>query len=590
MKINATAEVTTGAQIASVAPGSPAARAGLEAGMVLVRVNKEPLRDIIDWLWLTSDEKVLLEIVHISSEAKTLHAAPALLLASTDAGVAPALAAATSTGSAATSTYTLTRNLGETWGIEFADPLFDGIMRCVNACVFCFMTMLPEGMRAPLYVRDDDYRLSFLQGNFVTLTNMSADDLQRVIDYRLSPLHVSLHAVTPEVRTRLMGSNHARGIEVLERLLAAGIEAHAQIVLVPGYNDGAELDATLSWVEARPGILSVGIVPYGYTRFAALQGAYTAEQARAIVKQAMAYGRVQVSDEFFLLSGLPLPPAAWYGDYPQYEDGIGMLRSYADEWGEDSRALAEGCCESQTLAEGREPCAQAAGCGSPVLAYAPVEETSTCGTRSPAESSDSPRLRSSLRQEQLEECSHTPQPAHRAHAPQPAFETRNTPQPAHAQPLGGGGEEGFCALQLMRQLVVTGEAFAPMLRELVRALPDGDCIEVIAIKNRFFGGNVDVAGLLTAADIIAQLAVYFGGGLSAANALQLLNQPPDKVPSKDTTQVILPAVIFNDDGLTLDGQTVQDIAQALERQVTVVDCTAEGLLDALYPKTKEIHS
>ena len=144
---------------------------------------------------------------------------------------------------------TLERQLGEPWGLSFTDVLFDGVRTCKNACVFCFMAMLPKGLRDSLYLRDDDYRLSFLQGNFVTLTNVDDKDLQRILDLRLEPMNVSLHAVSPEARTKMMGKNQARGLEVLEALCEAGIEVHAQIVLCPGLNDGDELIRTLDFVE-----------------------------------------------------------------------------------------------------------------------------------------------------------------------------------------------------------------------------------------------------------------------------------------------------------------------------------------------------
>jgi putative radical SAM enzyme (TIGR03279 family) len=331
-------------------------------------------------------------------------------------------------------------------------------MTCCNACIFCFMTMLPKGMRPSLYERDDDYRLSFLQGNFVTLTNMSEEDVQRVIDMHLSPLHVSLHAITPEVRKRLMGKNHARGVEVLEQLLAEGIEVHAQLVLLPGINDGAELDATLAWIEQRPNILSVGIVPYGYTKYAHIQGSFTAEQAQAVIAQLAPYQersrassgttRFQLADEWYLLADAPLPADEFYDDYPQYEDGIGMLRSFIDET-------------------------------------------------------------------------------------------------THWDPVP------VCCF-----VIATGEAFAPVLQDTLLL----SSTQVIAIKNNFFGGNVNVAGLLTATDVIEQLA---GRVLPAESA------------------VLLPPGMFNVDGLTLDDCTVEDIARALKRQVLVVPLTLDCILEVL---------
>ena len=200
-----------------------------------------------------------------------------------------------------------------TGGIDFTDVLFDGIRTCVNACQFCFMAMLPPEARASLTLRDDDYRLSFLQGNFVTLTNVTDEEAERIVRCGLSPMNVSIHAITPEVRRSLIGRRAERGIEVLERLLAGGIEVHAQIVLCPGINDGAELAATLDWVEARPGITSLAVVPLGYTKHSRrFKRSYSddVEASRAVVRliepyqerarETLGITRFQLSDEFYV--------------------------------------------------------------------------------------------------------------------------------------------------------------------------------------------------------------------------------------------------------------------------------------------------
>jgi putative radical SAM enzyme (TIGR03279 family) len=296
------------ALIAHVDETSPAARAGLAPGMIITAVEDEPLGDIIDWLWLADGAAVRLT-ARLADQTRD---------------------------------FALTRAYGESWGIRFADPLFDGLMTCRNSCVFCFMTMLPKGMRPSLYDRDDDYRLSFLQGNFVTLTNLDERDVVRVIERHVSPLHVSLHAITPAIRKRLMGKNHARGVEVLDRLLRSGIEAHVQLVLMPNVNDGAELNATLAWIERRPNVLSAGIVPYGFTRYARVRESFDREGARDLIAQLAPWQersrerdgttRFQLADEWYLLAETPCPPAAHYDGYPQFEDGIGMLRFFEDAW------------------------------------------------------------------------------------------------------------------------------------------------------------------------------------------------------------------------------------------------------------------
>ena len=230
-----TKERELGAWIKSVEEGSPAWEAGLEPGMRIETVNGKPLRDIIDWRWEASDD--VAELTVFTPDDGQVYDCELL------------------------------REPGQEWGVEFTDVLFDGIRTCVNACQFCFMRMLPEDARSSLLLRDDDYRLSFTQGNFVTLTNMTDEDVDRVITCRLEPMNVSIHAVSPEVRRKLIGPHAQRGMDVLERLCAAGIEVHGQVVLCAGINDGEELHRTLEWVEAHDTVTSIAIVPMGYTKY-----------------------------------------------------------------------------------------------------------------------------------------------------------------------------------------------------------------------------------------------------------------------------------------------------------------------------------
>ncbi|MDR1088078.1 MAG: DUF512 domain-containing protein [Coriobacteriales bacterium] len=468
---------STGARIAAVQPGSPAVRVGLKPGMAVIAVDGEPLNDILDWQWLADDAEVELEIA---------------LAHKTD-----------SPDNQVTELVTLRRAFGETWGIEFSDVLFDGLRRCVNSCSFCFMRMLPEGMRPTLYVRDDDYRLSFLHGNFVTLTNVSDADVERIIRMRLSPLHVSLHAVDPAVRRRMMGSNHARGIEMLDQLLAAGIEFKAQIVLMPGVNDGAVLEETLAWVAERPGITATGVVPYGYTRYATIQGGYdTPQSARAIIQHLEHLApQVQLADEFFLKAWpgeilAHLPAASYYDEFPLLEDGIGIVRQFVDRYG------------AEPMPVGLKP----DGEHQPTGGLEPGKE------RLPGVECQSGE----------------------------AF----TPD-GECQPQG-------------ERLLITGEAFAAVLHELWPEYRQ----HILPIQNDFFGGNVDVAGLLTAEDIIRQAAQL---------ETPLLETPHHKTPPLEThplkmPQLVLPSVMFNDEGLTLDGKTATDIADVLDTTVAVLEC------------------
>jgi putative radical SAM enzyme (TIGR03279 family) len=399
--------------------------------MVVRDVDGRPLRDILDWLWLSDAEEVTLAVDGAGGGIRSV---------------------------------TMARNLSQPWGLAFADPLFDGVMECANDCGFCFIDMLPPGMRPGLYLRDDDYRLSFLQGSFVTLTNLGDDDLRRIIDMRLSPLHVSLHAVDPDVRREMMGYSAQRGIEALEQLLAAGMEAHAQVVLVPGHNDGTVLEETLAWVDERPELLSIGIVPYAHTRYARSLGGYSPSQAAALIEGLLGLApRVQLADEWFLLAGRPLPPAGYYGSYPLYENGIGLVRSFIDDW---------------------------------------------------------------------------PQAGPGGWAP------------------GAAGPAGAVAAPA---ILVTGTGFAPTLQGLIDDSPWASRLQVLAVPNRFFGGSVDATGLLTAADIIDAFTGPKATGFSPG------------------LPVVVPAVAFNADGLTLDGWTADRLGTRLERPVHVVGDIAELL-------------
>jgi putative radical SAM enzyme (TIGR03279 family) len=247
----------------------------------------------------------------------------------------------------------------EFWGITFADPTFDGIRVCENACPFCFIKQIPKGMRRSLYVMDDDYRYSMLYGSFVTLTNLSERDWARIEEQRVSPMHVSVHATNPDLRVALVGNpKGALIMEDLERLRRNRIDFHAQLVLCPGVNDGAEMDRSIRNLAALDNCLSIAAVPVGLTKHGLerqskqvrlsrtcmrlLPGKqisvrrYEPDEARSVIRQAegwqdlfrQARGEsfVYLGDEFYLMCGEPVPAAERYDGYPQIEDGIGITR------------------------------------------------------------------------------------------------------------------------------------------------------------------------------------------------------------------------------------------------------------------------
>lgn len=297
------------ASVAAVEPGD-AARAGIRPGDVVLAVDGQPVRDIIDWWWLTDEPSFSVTV---------------------ERGGAPL-------------TIPVTRTPGESLGVSFAEMLFTPIRQCENACTFCFISGVPQGMRPGLSVRDDDFRLSFLTGNFVTLTNLEPADVRRIITQHLSPLHVSVHAVDPEVRESLICPTAGDDtLGILDELLAAGIEAHVQIVLVPGVNDAAVLEETLTYLSERDGILSVGCVPMGYTAHQRRwTSSFNAVSAAAVLLQLAPWqarmrterdlGWVYAADEFYFLAGVAIPDAEAYDDFPQFENGIGMASAFRDEF------------------------------------------------------------------------------------------------------------------------------------------------------------------------------------------------------------------------------------------------------------------
>ena len=233
-------------------------------------------------------------------------------------------------------------------GLEFETPLMDKKQSCRNGCIFCFIDQNPEGMREPIYFKDDDSRLSFIHGNYITLTNMFDKDIDRIIKMRISPVNISIHTTNPELRVKMMKNKRSGEVlSYLDRFKEAGLSMCGQIVLCKGVNDGEELLRSLRDLSRYfPEMGSVSVVPAGLTKHR--DGLYpltdfTPEEAAAVIdmidtvagEQLERYGSRQffAADEFYLKSGRPLPPAEYYEDYPQIENGVGMLRSFSDEFG-----------------------------------------------------------------------------------------------------------------------------------------------------------------------------------------------------------------------------------------------------------------
>jgi putative radical SAM enzyme (TIGR03279 family) len=302
-----------GGRVVAVEPGSPAARAGVVAGDYLFALDDHRLHDIIDYRFYSAEG---FDTLTIERDGRRI--------------VLPV------------------DGEDDDLGVEFADALFTSIRRCANDCDFCFVDMNPQGLRPSLYIRDDDYRLSFLFGDFITLTNLNERDWARLAEQRLSPLYVSVHATDTAVRRQLLASPRANPIfEDLDRLASLGIQVHCQIVLCPGVNDGEVLERTVEELMARyPQVQTVAVVPVGLTRFSAKYDAaglrrLTPDEARALVALGDRWRRrytrlhghnpVYLSDEVYVLAGMPMPAARAYAGYPQYENGIGMVRSWQDD-------------------------------------------------------------------------------------------------------------------------------------------------------------------------------------------------------------------------------------------------------------------
>lgn len=300
-----------GGQIAQVLPGSLAEAAGLHPGDVLFSINGHILHDVIDYRFYSAEENLELDVERNGERLAVV----------------------------------IERGYGEDLGLEFTAPTFDGIRRCRNQCDFCFINQMPPGLRNSLYIKDDDYRYSFLFGNFITLTNLEEQDWARIAEQRLSPLYVSVHTTDARLRARLLGVRAAPDIlEQLRRLRAMGIEVHTQIVVVPGLNDGAVLDRTVQdLIDLYPTVCSIGVVPVGITRYQSCGlRPITIREAKEIVTQIRAWQRscrrrwgvalVYPSDEFYLMASMPIPSAKAYDGFPQLANGIGLTRQLLDDW------------------------------------------------------------------------------------------------------------------------------------------------------------------------------------------------------------------------------------------------------------------
>lgn len=285
-----------------VVEGSIAEELGIEKGDEILSIDNSKMIDMIDYNFLCKSDLLTLEIKKINGEIEEIE---------------------------------LEKDFDEELGIIFESAVFDRVKPCLNHCIFCFVDQQPKGLRETLYVKDDDYRLSYLQGTYITLTNLSEDDKDRIKRMHLGPFYVSVHTTNPELRVKMLKNpNAGKALENLKWFRKNKIPFHAQIVLCPGYNDGAELERTLSdLAELKNTVLSVAIVPVGITQFRK-EGLKQVDKkcAQETIKIASKYKRVCCSDEFFLLAEQDIPPTKYYGNFNQLEDGVGSIRMLLDDF------------------------------------------------------------------------------------------------------------------------------------------------------------------------------------------------------------------------------------------------------------------
>jgi len=398
--------------VTSVTAASPAARAGLAVGDELLSIGGQEPRDVIDFQRMTDAGDLSVLVRRAGSPLPRL--------------------------------VRIDKEAGEALGVEVSSAVFDRIRTCDNHCAFCFIYQLPKGMRRSLYLKDDDYRLSFLYGNFTTLTRFTELDAERILTERLGPLFVSIHSTDPELRAHMLRNpKGATSLRWLQVLLDGGIEVHGQVVVCPGVNDGAAFEDTLAGILDRyPALASVGVVPLGLSRYsnepdmrphteAEATGVLdTVDEWQRVFRKALGRRMVFAADEYYLLAGRGVPASGQYEGFPQHENGIGMARAFVDSFTRPASGGPGGVRHGF---------------------FASVDAA-------PAEGYRAVRL--------------------------------------PARPAEGDARA---------VTVLTGTYGAQVLRPLVAAHPRQD-VTLHVVPNDFFGGNIGVAGLMTGEDVGRALA------------------------------------------------------------------------------------
>jgi len=432
--------------VSEVISESIADKVGIEPGDIITSINGAAINDIIDYYILCSEEFLQLEIKKSRGETRAVN---------------------------------IEKDPDEDLGVRFHSDVPGGIRRCRNCCIFCFIDQLPAGMRESLYVKDDDYRHSFLYGNYISLTNLNSADWDRIVKLRLSPLYVSVHTTNPRLRVKMMRNPAAAKIMgQLKRLAEAGITVYTQVVVCPGINDGIQLERTLRDLSSLwPFVPSVAVVPVGITRFQRYEYPFfpvdpprareiidLVEQMQVEFRATMGTNFAFLADELYLKAGKEIPPVEYYEDFSQMENGVGLVRTFL----EDLNML---------------------------FPFAPTRV----------------------------------------------------------------GERNV--------VVITGTAMGGILKDICAGLNgrvNGLHVDVLTVRNDFFGHTVDVAGLLTGRDIARALKAY------RANS------------ERQNIVALLPSVLLKaGEDVLLDDMTLEDIRVAAGVNVTAVENTARGLLSGV---------
>ncbi len=301
-------------KITGIEKNSPAYKKGIRSGYTLEKINSHEINDVLDYQFYIKNSKLNIVIKTEEGKFKILH---------------------------------IEKDESEDLGLEFETYLMDRQMRCSNGCIFCFIDQMPKGMRESLYFKDDDSRLSFLFGNYITLTNLSEHDVSRIIEMHISPINVSVHTMNPELRVKMMKNRNAgKSLEILKKFAGAGLKLNAQLVLCPGINDGEELKFSLERLAGLyPSIQSIAVVPVGLTKHREKLfhlDEYTPETAKEVIdivtsfsdkfKEKNGTRLAFIADEFFIKAGLKMPDEDYYEDYPQIENGVGLWKSLESEF------------------------------------------------------------------------------------------------------------------------------------------------------------------------------------------------------------------------------------------------------------------